>query len=126
MAESVITISKVRDVISAAGMRTDSALPDELNQRVLTLISGAIQRARDNGRSTVRADDLAGQRAFDPVGVTLAGRVQAVIRAAGVRVGGNLVDALNGHVHAILTEGIEKARANGRSTVRPHDLPSIR
>ncbi len=126
MAETVITISKVRNVVTGAGMRTDGALPDELNQRVLDLLSGAMQRARDNGRSTVRPDDLAGQRAFDPVGVTLAGRVQAVVRGAGLRVGGNLIEALNGHVQAILREGIEKARSNGRSTVRPHDLPTIR
>ncbi len=126
MAESVITVSKLREVIGGGDLRVDNALPDAVNRCVLDLVEGAVRRARQNGRSTVRPDDLAGQRAFDPVGVTVASRVQGLIREAGLRVDGNLVDALNGHVQAILKEGMEKARANGRSTVRPHDLPSIR
>ncbi len=126
MAELLVTVSKVRDVIGGADLRTDSQLPDALHNRVVALLNGAMNRARKNGRSTVRPEDLAGPRLDDSTGVTVASRVQQLVRASDLRVDSNLVDALNGHVQAILNEGIERARANGRSTVRPYDLPAFR
>ncbi len=126
MAELLVAVSKVREVIGEAELRTDSQLPDALHLRVVALVNGAMNRARKNGRATVRPEDLAGPRLDESTGVTVASRVQQLIRASDLRVDANLVEALNGHVDAILNEGIERARANGRNTVRPYDLPAIR
>lgn len=126
MAELLVAVSKMRDVIGAAELRTDAKLPDALHQRVVALLSGAMNRARKNGRATVRPEDLAGPRGDTSTAVAVASRVQQLIRASDLRVDANLVEALNGHVDAILNEGIERARANGRNTVRPYDLPAFR
>lgn len=126
MAEQLITVSQVKEVIGGADMRTDGSLPDALNERVSELLNGAVVRARENGRKTVRPEDLAGTGANNPRSVTVASRVRSVISAADLRVDGSLPDAINGHVEGMLEEAIERARANGRSTVRPHDLPSVR
>lgn len=125
MADQLITVSKVKDIIGGGDMRTDGSLPDELNGRVVDLVSGAMQRCRDNGRSTVRPEDLAGSEATNPLAVTVASRVSDVVRNGGLRVDGNLVDAVNGRVQAMVQEGMGKARANGRATVRPYDLPRV-
>lgn len=126
MAEMLVTITRVREVIGAADLRTDSDLPEALSQRVQDLVSGAMERARENGRATVRPEDVAGARVSDATDLTVATRVQQVIRDADLRVDSTLVEAINGHVQAMLAEGMERARANGRSTVRPYDLPAIR
>jgi histone H3/H4 len=126
MAEQLITVSQVKEVIGGADMRTDGSLPDALHERVTELLNGAVVRARENGRKTVRPEDLAGGSANNPRSVTVASRVRSVISDADLRVDGSLPDAINGHVEGMLEEAIERARANGRSTVRPYDLPSVR
>lgn len=125
MAE-LVTVSQVRDVIGGNDMRTDSGLPDSLDERVRDLLDGAIDRAQENGRATVRPEDLAGSQVDEPASLTVASRVKDHVKSADLRSDGNLPDAVNGHVQAILVEAIERARANGRSTVRPYDLPVIR
>lgn len=126
MAEQLVTVSKVKEVISGADMRTDGNLPDALNDRVRDLLNGAVNRARDNGRKTVRPEDLAGSSAYNASSVTVASRVRGVIGGADLRVDGALPDAVNGHVQAMVQEAIKRAQANGRSTVRPYDLPAVR
>ena len=126
MADQLVTISKIKEVIGGADMRTDGSLPDALNQRVQDLVRGAIGRTKENGRSTVRPEDLAGRSVPGAASLTVASRVKDVVKAAGMRSDGNLPDAINGHVQGMLEEGIQKAKANGRATVRPHDLPSLK
>lgn len=55
---SVIVTSKLRDAIRAQGARMSSDLADALNSEVQEIIAKAAQRAKDNGRSTVRPSDL--------------------------------------------------------------------
>jgi histone H3/H4 len=49
-------------------------------------------------------------------------KAKAVVSEAGCRSDGELVQAISDKVHDILTNAIARAQANGRSTVRPHDL----
>lgn len=126
MAEQLVTVSKIREVVSGADMRTDSNLPDAFNACLHELLNGAIDRTRENDRATVQPADLAGQAAQNPASLTVASRLKEAIKAAGLRSSGELPGAVDGHAHAILEEAITRARANGRSTVRPHDLPTIR
>lgn len=127
MADQLVTVSQIKEVIGGADMRTDGELPNKLNDNVLELLNGAVSRAQENGRKTVRPEDLAGKDAgSDPSSLTVASRVRGVIQSADLRVDSSFPDAVNSHVHSILEEAIERARANGRSTVRPYDLPQVK
>ncbi len=121
----LVTVSKVKEVISGADMRTDGSLPDALDQKVRDLLNGAVRRAQENGRRTVRPEDLAGSSVGGPASLTVQSKVRGVISEQDLRVDGSLPEAVNGHVQSMLNEAVERARANGRSTVRPHDLPGL-
>lgn len=125
MAEQLITVSKVKEYISGADMRTDGSLPDELNARVNDLLTGAVSRAQDNGRKTVRPEDLAGRAAGNPLSLTVASRIKGVVSGKDLRSDSGLPDALNGHIQSMLEEAVQRAKDNGRSTVRPYDLPRV-
>jgi hypothetical protein len=45
-----------------------------------------------------------------------------VVKAAGCMSSGDLIEALSQKVHDILSSATERAKGNGRSTVRPYDL----
>lgn len=62
----------------------------------------------------------AAQPAATPV--VVASRVKDAVRSQDVRVSGDFVDALDGHVNEVLGRAVERARANNRSTLRPEDL----
>ena len=54
--------------------------------------------------------------------VVVGSKVKESIKAHGVRCSGDLVDALNAHVHTILDGAVARCQANNRGTVRPQDL----
>ncbi len=58
MAESLIVQSKVKEAVKAQGLRTDSSLPDALNDKIVAMIAEAAKRAKENGRGTLRPYDL--------------------------------------------------------------------
>lgn len=49
-------------------------------------------------------------------------KVKDMIRGAGVRAAGDLVDGVSAAVGTMLKGAIARCKANGRGTVRPHDL----
>jgi hypothetical protein len=49
-------------------------------------------------------------------------KVKEAIRSSGVRMAGDLLDALNSSVNQMLSSAVDRAKANGRGTVRPQDL----
>ena len=49
-------------------------------------------------------------------------KVKDVIRDAGLRSDGELIQAVSDKVHELLASAIERTKSNNRSTVRPHDL----
>jgi len=54
--------------------------------------------------------------------VVVGSKIKEVIKDAGLRSDGELVQAVSDKVHEILTEAIERCKGNNRSTVRPYDL----
>jgi len=54
----LIVGSKAKTVVSAKGMRSDGELITAISDKVHEMIEGAITRAKENGRSTVRPHDL--------------------------------------------------------------------
>ena len=59
MAKEILVVgSKVKSVVSSASMRSDGKLIEAVSAKVDELLEAAIQRAKNNGRSTVRPHDL--------------------------------------------------------------------
>jgi hypothetical protein len=54
--------------------------------------------------------------------VVVGSKVKDVIRSAGLRSDGDLIQAVSDAVHEILQGAIKRAGANKRGTVRPYDL----
>ncbi|MEM7153080.1 MAG: hypothetical protein AAF799_09560 [Myxococcota bacterium] len=54
--------------------------------------------------------------------VVVGSKVKEVIKEAGLRSDGELVQAVSDKVHELLEAAIERCQSNNRSTVRPHDL----
>ncbi len=52
----------------------------------------------------------------------VASKVKAYLNAQGVKVAGDVVDALNEVVAGLLDKAVERAQANKRATVRASDL----
>lgn len=54
--------------------------------------------------------------------VVVGSKVKDVVREAGLRSDGELVQAVSDKVHEVLQAAISRCTQNGRSTVRPYDL----
>ena len=54
--------------------------------------------------------------------IIVGSKVKAAIKASGCMTSGELLEALNEHVHDLIAEACGRAQANKRSTVRAHDI----
>ena len=54
--------------------------------------------------------------------VVVGSKVKDVVRSAGLRSDGELVQAVSDQVHELLKAAVVRCKKNKRSTVRPHDL----
>ncbi|HIH33071.1 MAG: hypothetical protein J4478_02190 [Candidatus Diapherotrites archaeon] len=58
MAELLVVTSKVKEAISKSDMNCSSDTPDALSVVVEGLLKKAVERAKANGRKTVRPEDF--------------------------------------------------------------------
>ncbi len=49
-------------------------------------------------------------------------KVKERVSKAGFNTAGSFSEALSGHVDIVITRAVERAKANGRKTVRPEDI----
>ena len=54
--------------------------------------------------------------------VVVASKIKDIVKAAGLQSSGDLVDGVSEKVHDMLAAAVQRAKANGRATVRPYDL----
>ncbi len=54
--------------------------------------------------------------------VVVGSKIKEVIKEAGLRSDGDLVQSVSDQVHNMLARAIERCQGNNRSTVRPYDL----
>lgn len=54
--------------------------------------------------------------------VVVGSKIKEVVKEAGLRSDGELVQAVSDAVHELLGAAIARCQSNNRSTVRPHDL----
>jgi histone H3/H4 len=57
-----------------------------------------------------------------PESVIVGSKVKAAIKGHGCNSSGDVLDAVNGYVHWLLEQAAKRAQANGRKTVRAHDI----
>jgi hypothetical protein len=65
---------------------------------------------------------MAAKKSAKKAGLVVGSKVKEAVKAGGVRSSGDLLDALNDKVHEVLSGAVARCKANGRGTVRPHDL----
>jgi histone H3/H4 len=58
MADSLVVQSKIKEAVKAQGLRMDSNFPDAVNAQIASLVAKAANRAKQNGRGTIRPYDL--------------------------------------------------------------------
>jgi hypothetical protein len=59
MSQEILVVgSKVKALVSKSEMRSDGSLIEAVSTKVEEMVAAAIQRAKNNGRSTVRPYDL--------------------------------------------------------------------
>jgi histone H3/H4 len=56
--EIVVVGSKIKEVVRAAGLRSDGELVSAVSDKVHEMLTDAVARCTSNGRSTVRPHDL--------------------------------------------------------------------
>ena len=54
--------------------------------------------------------------------VVVASKLKEAVKEAGCQSSGDLVEAISDKVHDLLEEAVERAKQNGRATVRAYDL----
>ena len=54
--------------------------------------------------------------------VVVGSKVKDVVKGSGCQSSGDLVSAISDKVHDIVEAAIQRAKSNGRATVRPYDL----
>ena len=120
-------------IIAEAGLRSDGELVQAVSDEVHELLEDAIARAIANDRATVHPLDLnclhangqlpAVRGKKKPKEIVVVGsKVKEVIREAGLRSDGELVQAVSDKVRELLGAAIKRCKGNNRGTVRPYDL----
>jgi len=49
-------------------------------------------------------------------------RIKALVKENGMNSSGSLIDALDGEIKGMVSKAVQRARANGRKTVRDNDV----
>jgi hypothetical protein len=87
--------------------------------------TGAAKKATGAAKKATRTAKKATKKAVAAAtggNVVVASKVKEAIRGQDVRMSSEFVEALNEHVNEVIARATERAKSNGRSTVRPGDL----
>jgi RNA recognition motif-containing protein len=121
------TSENVHDLVSAFGVVTSIAVSGtdvDGERSAEALVAFEDPRNVGPAASALDGTNVGGRRiGTSQQRVLLVGsKVKEVIREAGFRSDGELVQALSDKVHEILEAAIRRAQENKRGTVRPYDL----
>lgn len=56
--DTIVVVSKVKEYVKSKGLQTSETAVDALSNVVRELLDKAIERAKDNGRQTVKNRDI--------------------------------------------------------------------
>lgn len=128
--EIVVVGSKVKEVVKEAGLRSDGELVQALSEQVVGAVRDAMRRAAWNHRESLGFHDLtcwpeldaAVARVSNDGKLIIPGLLRMRLRERGFSADREMMEAINAKTWLILEDAIQRAIANGRKTVRPHDL----
>ncbi len=86
------------------------------------LTVAAPEAVKEAAKETVPSPETAPPATADALMVVVASRVKEVVKSRGLRSDGALADAVNARVITMIAQAADRAKAEGRATVRPHDL----
>lgn len=121
MAEMVVVASRMKELIKANGCNTSGDVAEALNNYVHWQIAEACNRAKANGRKTVRSHDFSTMATSEDSLITVS-KVKAAIKEHGLNCAGDAFSGLNFVLAWVVSSGCNRAAANGRKTVRGHDI----
>lgn len=119
----LIVASKVKEMAKMMDCNTGGDAIEGLNEFATWVVGEACSKAQANGRKTVRSYDFVSSETNEP-GATLAvaSKVREAIKAAGMNCGGDALDGLNAYLGWLVAVGCNRAKQNGRKTLRRHDI----
>ena len=56
--ETLVVVSKIKEYVKGKGLQTSETAVDSLSDAVRELLDKAVERAKDNGRQTVKDRDI--------------------------------------------------------------------
>ena len=118
MTEMLVVKSKLKELSGDCNVGGDVA--DALNNVANHLVDMAATRAKANGRKTVQAKDSYVGKNEAKTMLVVKSKVKDC--AKGCNVSGNFAEALNENLCWMFSQAFERAKANGRKTVRGVDF----
>jgi hypothetical protein len=79
-------------------------------------------RDQHGGMKMAKMGGKKGGKSVARENLIVASKIKDVVRGAGCQSSGDLVDAISGKVHEMVSAAVTRAKGNGRATVRPYDL----
>jgi len=118
---SYVVGSKVKEHNKKKGCNTAGDFADALSKVVEAEVGKACARAKGNGRKTVRGLDML---ICDKCGgaLVVGSKVKELNKKNGCNTAGDFVDTASCMVSWYLDQACDRAKANGRKTVRGSDL----
>ena len=118
---SYIVASKVKEHINGKGMMSAGDLAEHLNKVLEMWLAQGVKAAQANDRKTVRDSDLL---VFSPssTAFVVASAVKQYVNGKDMMSAGDLPEHASGLVLWLLDKSVERAKANGRKTVRGEEL----
>lgn len=121
--EIVVVGSKVKEVVKEAGLLSDDRLVQALSNDVRQLVAEAAVRAARNRRMSLKFHDIdCWSQTSHEESLIIPEAIARLMAKGGFGADRDFMLALSDKVQEILRDAILRAKANGRSTVRPYDL----
>ena len=119
---SYVVTSKIKEYINGKGMMSSGDLSDHASKMLEWVLAQGVERAKANGRKTVRGEDLAVIAKPSDTGYVVASAVKTYVNGKDMMSSGDLAQFANGMMEWMLGQATHRAQANGRKTVRGEDL----
>ena len=118
---SYVVASKVKEFAKKQDLMVSGDFTDHLNKVLGGWFEQGVKVAKANDRKTVRGGDL---MCFTPgkMGLAVASKVKEYFSGAGMMSAGDLPDYVGGLIEWLVGQAADRAKANGRKTLRGYDL----
>jgi histone H3/H4 len=118
---SIVVGSKAKAHLKGKGCNCAGDALDGLEAVLMWYLEDGAAKAKANGRKTVRAYDFVAD-AKGGADVVVGSRCKAVLKEKGCNTAGDAINGLQSLAGHYLDQAAERAKANGRKTVRKHDF----